>query len=201
MLAAEVAYSETAFLTGRLGVETIASAYFVPRHEVPFCGQATIATAVALAERGAVDMIVFETIARTVPVQTRSIDGELVGEPTSVPPWTPTPWPPDGDVRPHHPPAGLAGVSRSLPLSKPARGQRRRRGPGHGSRAAALVGHLRQPQKVPEEGVMSISQGVDMGRASEITVRLVAGDLGIRVGRRSPGPLTLRLGTFPGACR
>ena len=46
-IAAEVGYSETAFLTaadgGRLAVR-----YFSPLAEVPFCGHATIATGVAL---------------------------------------------------------------------------------------------------------------------------------------------------------
>jgi len=43
-IAAEVGYSETAFLTDR------AVRYFSPKAEVPFCGHATIATAVARAE-------------------------------------------------------------------------------------------------------------------------------------------------------
>ena len=53
-IAAEVGYSETAFLapdgsgaTGRFRVR-----YFSPLAEVPFCGHATIASGVALAERG-----------------------------------------------------------------------------------------------------------------------------------------------------
>ena len=53
-IAAEVGYSETAFLIpgdparpGRFRVR-----YFSPLAEVPFCGHATIASAVALAERG-----------------------------------------------------------------------------------------------------------------------------------------------------
>ena len=53
-IAAEVGYSETAFLVpdepaapGRFRVR-----YFSPLAEVPFCGHATIASGVALAERG-----------------------------------------------------------------------------------------------------------------------------------------------------
>ena len=53
-IAAEVGYSETAFLApdgsglaGRFRVR-----YFSPLAEVPFCGHATIASGVALAERG-----------------------------------------------------------------------------------------------------------------------------------------------------
>ncbi len=55
-IAAEVGYSETAFVApdgsgaaGRFRVR-----YFSPLAEVPFCGHATIAAGVALAERGLV---------------------------------------------------------------------------------------------------------------------------------------------------
>ncbi|MFG2042097.1 PhzF family phenazine biosynthesis protein [Dactylosporangium sp. NPDC048998] len=49
-IAADVGYSETAFLTPR-GGRAAAVRYFSPLAEVPFCGHATIATAVAYAER------------------------------------------------------------------------------------------------------------------------------------------------------
>lgn len=50
-IAAEVGYSETAFLTGPITVEApIPVRYFAPEDEVDFCGHATIATAVALGE-------------------------------------------------------------------------------------------------------------------------------------------------------
>ncbi|MEU7874074.1 PhzF family phenazine biosynthesis isomerase [Dactylosporangium sp. NPDC049140] len=49
-IAAEVGYSETAFLTPA-GERAAAVRYFSPRAEVPFCGHATIASAVAYAER------------------------------------------------------------------------------------------------------------------------------------------------------
>ena len=49
-IAAEVGYSETAFLTGGEG-KGYDIRYFSPLAEVPFCGHATVATAVALAER------------------------------------------------------------------------------------------------------------------------------------------------------
>lgn len=57
-IAAEVGYSETAFLTappeglGEPG-RAFTVRYFSPKAEVPFCGHATVATAVALAERAA----------------------------------------------------------------------------------------------------------------------------------------------------
>lgn len=53
-IAAEVGYSETAFVMRPLSAgSTHRVRYFTPEVEVPFCGHATIATAVALAERAA----------------------------------------------------------------------------------------------------------------------------------------------------
>jgi len=51
-VAAEVGYSETAFVTGRNGGGEYELRYFSPLAEVPFCGHATVATAVALGESG-----------------------------------------------------------------------------------------------------------------------------------------------------
>ena len=68
-LAADVGYSETAFLTPHgNGVREFHVRYFAPSIEVPFCGHATIATAVALAERQGVGRYVFHTLAGSVPV-------------------------------------------------------------------------------------------------------------------------------------
>jgi PhzF family phenazine biosynthesis protein len=47
-IAADVGYSETAFVTERLGGGAYRVRYFSPLAEVPFCGHATVATAVAL---------------------------------------------------------------------------------------------------------------------------------------------------------
>jgi PhzF family phenazine biosynthesis protein len=47
-VAAEVGYSETAFITGDRGGGSYRVRYFSPLAEVPFCGHATVATAVAL---------------------------------------------------------------------------------------------------------------------------------------------------------
>ena len=49
-IAAEVDYAETAFITERTGGE-LTVRYFSPIAEVPFCGHATVATAIAIAER------------------------------------------------------------------------------------------------------------------------------------------------------
>ncbi|MFD9358533.1 PhzF family phenazine biosynthesis protein [Streptomyces sp. NPDC060031] len=73
-IAAELGYSETAFLTAPpadLGGESgraFTVRYFSPKAEVPFCGHATVATAVALAERIGPGELVFATRAGTVPV-------------------------------------------------------------------------------------------------------------------------------------
>lgn len=73
-VAADVGYSESAFLTapapdgaGSPG-RAFTIRYFSPKAEVPFCGHATVATAIALAERIGPGDLVFETRAGTVPV-------------------------------------------------------------------------------------------------------------------------------------
>src|SRR5215213_7128088 len=79
-IAAELGYSESAFLTpppeGLGGQESRAYTirYFSPKAEVPFCGHATVATAVALAERTGPGELVFDTPAGLVPV---TVDDDL----------------------------------------------------------------------------------------------------------------------------
>ncbi|WP_030235512.1 PhzF family phenazine biosynthesis protein [Streptomyces sp. NRRL S-455] len=87
-VAAEVGYSETAFVVegddGALDVR-----YFSPLAEVPFCGHATIATAVAHAERHGTGRLRLRTAAGPVTVTTdRSADGTLVATLVSVAPRT-----------------------------------------------------------------------------------------------------------------
>ena len=79
-IAAELGYSETAFLSGT------DIRYFSPLAEVPFCGHATIATAVALAERDGPGQVVLVTASGPVPVTTRrDHDGRILATLTSVP--------------------------------------------------------------------------------------------------------------------
>ncbi len=88
-VAADVGFSETAFLiptddAGRLRVR-----YFSPLAEVPFCGHATIASGVAYSERNGPGTLLFETAAGNVVVHTtrdgRRITATLVSvTPTSV---------------------------------------------------------------------------------------------------------------------
>ncbi len=88
-IAAEVGYSETAFLapdaSGARGAYRVR--YFSPLAEVAFCGHATIASGVALAERGAPDELTLRTNDGEVGVNVRSgPDGHHVATLTSVEP-------------------------------------------------------------------------------------------------------------------
>lgn len=85
--AAEVGYSETAFVVGRDGDE-LDLRYFSPLAEVPFCGHATIATGVALADAdGATGELTFRTRSGPVAVATaRDADGLATATLTSVAP-------------------------------------------------------------------------------------------------------------------
>ncbi|MFJ8083056.1 PhzF family phenazine biosynthesis protein [Streptomyces sp. NPDC096205] len=91
-IAAELGYSETAFLTapprelaGHERAYTVR--YFSPKAEVSFCGHATIATAVAHGERHGPGDLVLATLAGTVPVTvTQAPDGTLRATLTSVEP-------------------------------------------------------------------------------------------------------------------
>ncbi|MFF1349227.1 PhzF family phenazine biosynthesis protein [Streptomyces sp. NPDC058322] len=108
-VAAELGYSESAFLTrqggpgeagardgagepGDAGARDGAGAreytirYFSPKAEVPFCGHATVATALALAERDGPGDLVFRTPAGTVPVTVTREGAELRATLTSVEP-------------------------------------------------------------------------------------------------------------------
>jgi len=86
-LAAEVGYSETAFVMARDDAERrFRVRYFSPLAEVPFCGHATVATAVALAERNGLGEFVFDTPAGEIPVSTTAEpDGAVRATLTSVP--------------------------------------------------------------------------------------------------------------------
>ncbi|MFF5338057.1 PhzF family phenazine biosynthesis protein [Streptomyces sp. NPDC013181] len=90
-VAAELGYSETAFLTGPApaaapGARGFAVRYFSPRAEVPFCGHATVAAALALAERDGPGELEFATAAGPVPVGVVREGGALRATLTSVEP-------------------------------------------------------------------------------------------------------------------
>lgn len=89
-IAAEVGYSETAFLapdgSGRTGAFRVR--YFSPLAEVPFCGHATIASGVALAERGATGDLALTTNDGIVMLSVADDpDGFPRATLTSVAPW------------------------------------------------------------------------------------------------------------------
>ncbi|WP_405653706.1 PhzF family phenazine biosynthesis protein [Streptomyces sp. RK9] len=90
-VAAELGYSETAFLTPGPavpddGARSFTVRYFSPQAEVPFCGHATVASAVAVADRDGPGDLVFATRAGTVPVRVTESDGVLRATLTSVEP-------------------------------------------------------------------------------------------------------------------
>ena len=92
-IAADVGYSETAFVDGD------AVRYFSPAIEVPFCGHATIATAVALAHRdgpgeralktaaGASRSARRPTTAATITATLTSVPPHVEDAPTSTARW------------------------------------------------------------------------------------------------------------------
>ena len=99
-IAQAIGYSETAFLAPvsdsdptRLRVR-----YFSPRAEVDFCGHATVASAVAIAERYGAGVLTLETNVGLVPVSTRHDGTEVTATLTSPATWS----------RPAGPPAGEA---------------------------------------------------------------------------------------------
>ncbi len=87
-IAAEVGFSETAFLVpDAADPRQLTVRYFSALAEVPFCGHATIASAVALAERNGPGRLSLHTMAGEVVVSSRyDEDGALVAALTSVSP-------------------------------------------------------------------------------------------------------------------
>ncbi|MFD5623063.1 PhzF family phenazine biosynthesis protein [Streptomyces yangpuensis] len=138
-IAAGLGYSETAFLTappeglgGREG-RAFTVRYFSPKAEVPFCGHATVATAVALAERLGPGELLLATRAGTVPVSVTAEDGRLRATLTSVEPHTEEiaaddlaealaalDWPPS-DLDPQFPPRIAYAGARHLVLGAATR--------------------------------------------------------------------------------
>ena len=97
-VAAEVGYSETAFLVQRGGDPTAYDVrYFAPAIEVPFCGHATIASGVALLDDRGPATYAFHTPAGLIAVDARREDGRPVATLTSAVPHV------------EEPPAGLVG--------------------------------------------------------------------------------------------
>ena len=237
-IATKVCDSEIAFLIARDARPNVYDVrYFSPTQEVPFCGHATIASAIALVERSPADVLIFHTPAGFVSIATFQNDkGELVAELTSVAPRVSQPapdllpavlgalrWSAD-DLDTDYPVLlanagakhlvlatktrqrladldydfddlanlmhkhGLVTVLLVWPESKkryharnPAAGLGVVEDPATGAAAAAFGGYLRELGMIGENAEFTISQGVDMGRPSEIAVSVIAGEPGVRV--------------------
>jgi len=238
VIAADLSYSETAFLVPRDGRPNVYDVrYFSPTQEVPFCGHATIASAVALVERSPADELIFHTPAGFVNIATfKNDDGELMAELTSVAPRV-SESPPDllpavlgalrwsaDDLDSAYPVLlanagsehlvlvtktrqrladldyhfddlanlmrehGLVTVLLVWPESKrrfharnPAASLGVVEDPATGAAAAAFGGYLRELGMIGRNAEFRISQGVEMGRPSELLVGVIAGEPGVRV--------------------
>ena len=82
-IAAEVDFAETAFVTSEAaGARTLR--FFSPIAEVPFCGHATVATAIAIAEREGVGTLRFATPVGEIAIETSITGAGLRAAFTSV---------------------------------------------------------------------------------------------------------------------
>lgn len=84
-VAADVGYSETAFVEPGAADGRHRVRYFSPQAEVRFCGHATVAAAVALAQRGSPGELLFDTLAGPVPVRTEATATGYLATLTSAP--------------------------------------------------------------------------------------------------------------------
>ncbi|MGV9578040.1 PhzF family phenazine biosynthesis protein [Streptomyces sp. NPDC003509] len=235
-VAADLGYSESAFLTAPDGHGGHTVRYFSPKAEVPFCGHATVAAALALAERDGPGDLVFSTPAGPVPVTVVREDGELRATLTSVEPHTEDAAPEDlaealaaldwpaADLDPALPPriayagarhlvlaaatrerladlaydfARLEALMRRLDLTTVQLAWRESatvfhvrdpfpvggviEDPATGAAAAAFGAYARELGLVPDDAVLTLHQGADMGRPGTLTVELRPGDARVRV--------------------
>lgn len=85
-IARDVGYSETAFVTEKRG-DRLSARYFSPAAEVPFCGHATVATAIAMAAHYGHATMVFDTQVGDVSLHVSTNEaGISIAEFTSVEP-------------------------------------------------------------------------------------------------------------------
>ncbi|MGW0082856.1 PhzF family phenazine biosynthesis protein [Streptomyces sp. NPDC003393] len=241
-IAAGLGYSESAFLTtapqGSGGQEerTYGIRYFSPKAEVPFCGHATVATAIALAERTGPGHLVFSTPAGTVPVEVAEEGGAMRATLTSVEPHieeitaadlaealAALDWP-AADLDPAFPPRIAFAGARHLVLAAASRARLADlaydfarleelmlrldlttvqlvwrasatvfhvrdpfpvggvvEDPATGAAAAAFGAYARELGLVPDDAVLTLYQGEDLGRPGELTVTLRPGEPRVRV--------------------
>lgn len=234
-IAAELGYSESAFLTAHPGERAYGVRYFSPKAEVPFCGHATVAAAIALAERNGPRELAFATRAGTVPVEVAEEGGTVRATLTSVEPHVDEiadadlaealaalGWP-AADLDPAFPPRIAFAGARHLVLAAATRARLADlaydfarlealmhrldlttvqlvwresatvfhvrdpfpvggvvEDPATGAAAAAFGAYAREFGLVPEDAVLTLLQGEDLGRPGELTVTLRAGDPRVR---------------------
>ena len=89
-IAQAIGYSETAFLSHMVGgaADHFRVRFFSPRAEVDFCGHATVASAIAIAERNGTGVLTLETNVGAVPVVTQRRGDGVTATLTSRPTWT-----------------------------------------------------------------------------------------------------------------
>ncbi|MFE2647287.1 PhzF family phenazine biosynthesis protein [Streptomyces nigra] len=241
-IAADLGYSESAFLTappadgGGPDGRAYTIRYFSPKAEVPFCGHATVAAAIALSERIGPGELVFTTTAGVVPVEVTEDGGTVRATLTSVEPrleqiadgdlgeaLAALGWP-AGDLDPAFPPRIAFAGARHLVLAAATRERLADlaydfarlealmlrmdlttvqlvwresatvfhvrdpfpvggvvEDPATGAAAAAFGAYARELGLVPEDAVLTLLQGEDLGRPGELTVTLRAGDRRVRV--------------------
>ncbi|MFE6035902.1 PhzF family phenazine biosynthesis protein [Streptomyces sp. NPDC056452] len=235
-VAAELGYSESAFLTASDGRGGYTIRYFSPKAEVPFCGHATVATAIALAERDGPGDLLLATAAGTVPVTVTRDGDELRATLTSVEPQVfdiapddlaealaALDWPAT-DLDPALPPRIAYAGARHLVLAAATRERLADldydfarlealmhrldlttvqlvsresatvfhvrdpfpvggvvEDPATGAAAAAFGAYTRELDLVPDDAVLTLHQGADMGRPGTLTVELRPDDTRIRV--------------------
>lgn len=236
-IAADVGYSETAFVLGAgRQAPDFGLRFFSPLAEVAFCGHATIATAVALAESGEEGPFHFWTPAgeiqvatvreaggvraslRSVPGHSRPVSDAALRETLEVLRWA------ADDLDPDYPPHVAFAGNDHLVLA--ARTRQRladlrydfaglkaiceREGwttlqlvwpegasvfhsrnpfpvggvvedPATGAAAAALGVYLRETGRVREQSSITVLQGEDMGRPSELVVEVDPRDPAVTV--------------------
>jgi len=88
-IAADVGFAETAFLIDAAidgDARHARVRYFSPIAEIPFCGHATVALAVALARRDGIGTVLFETSAGPVSITTTADADQIIAAFTSVEP-------------------------------------------------------------------------------------------------------------------
>ena len=221
-IAADLGFSETAFLTA-IEPDAARVRYFTPRAEIAFCGHATVASGVALANRGASGTVTLTTNAGEVPVEVTPERATLTAVETTVSPLAdslvdellaalrlsrddldpalPAAFVRGGNPHPvlfvldgvlarldHDGEAVLALQDREgwdgtvpvvhrvddthLATRNPFPRGGIREDPATGSAAAGLGAYLRAGGHVTAPTVVTVSQGVEIGRPSVLTVEI-----------------------------